>query len=439
MENIVAKDVFLIINSSHLNIIKEIKEKLLEYDIKLNIYKKDDDIKRLFITDTIVILDNELILDYGYLKQIETLVKMKRAAHIFKLDEVDLTDVKLFFSIDDNEINNYLLNNEDFLLKLVMSLKTFKRNYHVNYAMLDRKYSKDLKFIRMLDFILKNKISNKEELKNIVALSSKEFEEYYKIVEKLLIMKMTDSEIKELLPFTYQQVYKKMRVEIKLSAAINELYYQKEYLQTVFNNITVEDLQSQYDEYLDAVKSRNIVDNTFVKILEKLEVIRIVDGEIRNVLKDKDILAIKCFIESKYIKNEKLITNTITDTLFINYVDDIRIRSIKDFHKINKFNITENMDESDIVVTLVTKKSLYDQVFIDNIRKAFELNKKVLFVYVDKCSFNLSIQYLIGMSDIICFWAYKRIDKFFIRYYEVILDILKNEPKKVYSNIVRLK
>lgn len=439
MEKNVTKEVFLIINSCHLNIIKEIKEKLLEFDIELNIYKKDDELKKLFITDTIIVLDNELILDYGYLKQIETLVKMKRAAHIFKLAEVDLTDIKLFFSIDEHEIKNYLTKNQEFLLKLVMSLKTFKRNYHINNVILDKKYSKDIKFIRILDFILKHKITDKEQLKSIVALSSKEFEEYYKIVEKLLILNMTDNDVKELLPFTYQQVYKKMRVEIRLSAAINELYYQKEYLKTLFNGVSVEEFQIQYDEYLNAVKSRCVVDNPFVKILEKLEVIRIVDGEIRNVLKDKEILTIKDFIESKYIKNEKLITNTITGLLFINYVDDIRIRFIKDFHKINKFNITDNIDDSDIVITLVTKKSLYDQVFIDNIRKAFELNKKVLFVYIDKCSFNLSMQYLIGMSDIICYWAYKRIDKFFIRYYEVILDILKNEPKQLYSNMVKLK
>ena len=45
MEKYVKKEVFLIINSHHLDIIKKIKEKLLEYDINLNIYKKDDDFK----------------------------------------------------------------------------------------------------------------------------------------------------------------------------------------------------------------------------------------------------------------------------------------------------------------------------------------------------------------------------------------------------------
>lgn len=439
MENIVTRDIFLIINSCHLNIIKEIKEKLLEYDIKLNIYKKDDDIKKLLITDTIVILDNELILDYGYLKQIEMLVKMKRAVHIFKLNNVDLTDVKLFFSIDDYNIKNYVINNNDFLVKLIISLKTFKHTYHLKNSILDKKYSKDPKFIKMLEYILKKKIIDKELLKEIVALSTKEFEKYYQIVEILLIMFMNNNDVKELLPFIYNQVYKKIRTEINLSTAINELYYQKNYLKDFFNNMTVEQLQEQYDAYINAVNLRYLINNPFIDVLEKIEVIRITDGEIRNVLKEREILKIKEFIESKYIKNERLITNIITDTLFINYVDDIRIRQINDFHKMNSFNIINNIENSDIVITLVTKKGLYNQMFLDNIRKSIELKKKVLFVYIDKCNFNLSIQYLIGMSDTMCYWAYKRIDKFFIRYYEVILEISKNESKQIYSNIVRLK
>ena len=59
MEKYVKKEVFLIINSHHLDIIKKIKEKLLEYDINLNIYKKDDDFKKLLKTDTIIIFDDE--------------------------------------------------------------------------------------------------------------------------------------------------------------------------------------------------------------------------------------------------------------------------------------------------------------------------------------------------------------------------------------------
>ena len=52
MEKYVKKEVFLIINSHHLDIIKKIKEKLLEYDINLNIYKKDDDFKKLLKNST---------------------------------------------------------------------------------------------------------------------------------------------------------------------------------------------------------------------------------------------------------------------------------------------------------------------------------------------------------------------------------------------------
>ena len=103
--------------------------------------------------------------------------------------------------------------------------------------------------VNLLDYIIKQKITDENKLKELVALSTKEFNEYFEIVNKLLILKMNENQIKEFLPSLYQQVYKKVRYELKVNAVINELYYQKNYIENLFKDINVEELNLQYEEY----------------------------------------------------------------------------------------------------------------------------------------------------------------------------------------------
>lgn len=439
MEKYVTKEVFLIINSHHLNIIKEIKEQLLKFDIKLNIFKKDDDFRKLLKTDTIVVFDNELVLDYGYIQIIEKLSRMNRALHLFKLKDVDVSDIKLFFSFDNVEFNDYIEGDEKFLFDLIFKLKTFKLNYHIVNSLIDKKYSKDTKMVNLLDYILKQKITDENKLKELVALSSKEFDEYYSIVKKLYILEMTELQVRDFLPCLYQQVFKKIRYELKVNAVINELYFQKSYIESLFKDTTLEEFNMQYQEYLDAVNNRSECMNLFVGLLYKLEVIRIVDCEIRNVLKDKEILLIKQFIENKYLLKEKIDKSQIEDKIYLNYVSDFRIRAFLDFHRINKYNMTDSLSEADIVITLITKKAKNDELFLEIIRNAVILKKKVLFIYIDKCDLNLAMQYLIAFGDDMYYWAYKRVDVFFDRYKEMIEKISLSKYKEPNSNIVKLR
>lgn len=439
MHKYIEKDVFIIINHYQLGIIKEIKEKLREYHINLNIYRKDEEFKKLLSTDTIVVFDKELLLDYGYLKHIESLVRMKRAVHLYKLDNIDISDLTLFFNVCDIDVKLYQENNSLFLMKLVLSLKTFQTKYHNQNYNIDKMFSKDRNFICLLEFYLKENIKDKEYLKELLPLSKKEFDDYFGLLEKLLIPHMNILQLKELLPFTYQQVFKKTRYEFKLNNVINEMYYEKEYLMMMLEGITVNELNRQYDEYLDAVLQRDVINNTFITILHKLEVIRIVDGEIRNVLSNKDINSIKMFLENKFLKDIKEEKVLIDKKLCLNYVDDIRIRSFFDFHKTNKHNMVKSIIDADIVISLISKKSIVSMEFLNNIKYAVDLNKKLLFIYLDKCDLSISIKYLIGFSDNMCYWAYKRIDTFFNKYLEKLNNISSEENKEIRSNIVRLK
>ena len=439
MQKYMDKEVFLIINCRHLNIIKEIKEKLLEYEIKLNIFKKDDEFKKLLATDTIVILDNELLLDYGYLKHIESLVRMKRAVHLYKLKEVDLNDLSLFFNIEQVNMNDYIVNNYDCLIKLILSLKTFQIKYYHQNINVDKMYSKDQNFISLIEFYLKNKITDKNYLNELLPLSSNEFEYSYRLMERLLIPKMTLLQMSEMLPFIYHQVFKKKRYELKFNNVVNEIYYEKEYLELMLSNISLEEFNNEYLSYLNAVKQRSSINNTFTTILHKLEVIRIVDGEIRNVLSEKEIKKIKHFLEDKFIKKETINQTIIKDNIYLNYLSDIKVKSFLDFHKKQQHNIIDNILYADIVITLITKKALLNNEFITNIKLSIELNKKVLFIYLDKCNLSTSLQYLIGFSDTMCYWAYNRIDTFFDKYKAKIIYISNNEIKEIRSNIVKLK
>ena len=96
------------------------------------------------------------------------------------------------------------------------------------------------------------------------------------------------------------------------------------------------------EEYLNAVKNRSVDMNLFIGLLYKLEVIRIVDHEIRSVLNEKEVLLIKKFIENKYLLKEKNDCNNIIEPIYLNYVSDFRIRAFTDFHRINKYNITND-------------------------------------------------------------------------------------------------
>ena len=340
MNKYLEKEIFLIINIRYLNIIKEIKGKLFKYDINVNIFRKDEDFKKLLSTDTIVILDKELLLDYRYLKHIESLIKMKRAIHIYKLPDVDISDLNFFFDIDNLNISNYLENNEDYLIKLILSLKTFQISYRTHYTNADKIYSKDAGFICLLEFYLKNKITDKNKLYELLPLSKNEFDYNYKLMEKLLINKMSIQQFSEMLPFIYHQVFKKTRYELKLNTVINEMYYEKEYLTLVLSDTSVQQLNEEYHMYLTAIKERTSINNTFTTILHKLGVIRIVDGEIRNILSEKDINKIKMFLETKFIKKETTEQLIFKDQIYLNYIDDFRIKNFIDFHKTNNLTIT---------------------------------------------------------------------------------------------------
>ena len=141
----------------------------------------------------------------------------------------------------------------------------------------------------------------------------------------------------------------------------------------------------------------------------------------------------------KSLLKEKNDCSNITEKVYLNYVSDFRIRAFTDFHRINKYNITNSLNEAELVISLITKKAISDEEFLDNIKTAILEHKKVLFIYLDKCSFNLAMQYLIAFGDDMYYWAYKRVDVFFDRYKDMIERIVKNEYKVPNSNIVKLK
>ena len=108
------------------------------------------------------------------------------------------------------------------------------------------------------------------------------------------------------------------------------------------------------------------------------EVIRIVDGEIRNVLSEKEIKKIKHFLEDKFIKKETINQTIIKDNIYLNYLSDIKVKSFLDFHKKQQHNIIDNILDADIVITLITKKALLNNEFITNINLLTSRTKNVV-------------------------------------------------------------
>ena len=176
------KEVFLIINHRRLDLIKEIKQELLKFKINVKIYSKDDTLKSVLSVDTIVVLDNELMLDHQILALIEQLVLRKRAVHLFKLSEVDVEDLLLFFQIDKSyPIRVYAPKQEKFFINLIFSLKVFKAAYYYENRSIDRICAQDPNFIKMLDCLINHQITAKEKVLEMVPISSKEFLHYESI------------------------------------------------------------------------------------------------------------------------------------------------------------------------------------------------------------------------------------------------------------------
>lgn len=436
MANKIQNEIFLIINRTRLDIIKEIKQQLLNYNLKVKIYQSEDSLKSLLTGDIIVILDNELMLNHEILSIIEHLVLKRRAVHLFKLENVDVDDLKVFFNIDKNyTIKEYNPNQENFFMDLILSLKTFKSYYNSLNRTLDRICSKDKNFIKIFSCYINDNIKEKEQILDLVPISTKEYFHYKNIFNSLYIYNMTKEQLKEYLPISYSQVFVKPRNKITLNDVFNKIYFMKDELDKLLENISIDELNYQYKALIEAIKLKKLIDNLIIKLFKELGLIRIIDNEIKSIFPEKDLFKIKTYLENKFLNHDLILHKTINEQIYINYCFEHRLNLFNDFHRQSKLLITNNLKESDIVVSLVTTKSLLDKKFNEILLEAAKLNKKMLLVYLDKCELSLHMQYYLNYVDYMCYWAYKRYDVFFQRYFEVLYQISNTAFKEKKSFI----
>lgn len=435
------KEVFLIINHRRLDLIKEIKQELLKFKINVKIYSKDDTLKSVLSVDTIVVLDNELMLDHQILSLIEQLVLRKRAVHLFKLPEVDVEDLLLFFQIDKSyPIRVYNPKQEKFFINLIFSLKLFKAAYYYENRSMDRICAQDPNFIKMLDCLINHKITTKEKVLEMVPISSKEFLHYESIFKSLYIYEMTQEQIKEFLPVSFQKIFIKTHDRITINDIFNKLYFMIDDLTNTLSNMTITEFNYQFEMLQEAIKNNSTVNNPLVILFTQLGLIRIVDGEIKNLFKDKDLISIKQYLEAKFIKKEQVVIDEFSEGIYLNYCRDHRINLFNDYHKSKNIKVSDSLNDADIVVSLVTTKAVVDSKFNKTLLDALNLNKKLLVIYLDKCNLSIHMQYHVNYADDMCYWSYKRYDVFFERYFEY-LKKLSNETNKVkhYMNALDIK
>lgn len=435
------KEVFLIINHRRLEIIKEIKQQFLKFNIAIKIYSKDDSLKSILSQDTIVILDNELMLDHQILSLIEHLVLRKRAIHLFKLPDVDVEDLLLFFQIGNSyPIKVYNPNQERFFIDLIFSLKVFKSAYCYKNRTMDRICAQDPNFIKMLDCLINHQITIKEKVLEVVPISTKEFSHYETIFKSLYIYDMTQEQIKEFLPVSFQKIFIKKRDRITINDIFNKLYFMIDELTITLSNMSIIEFNNQFDQLLNAIKNNSFINNTLVVLFNQLGLIRIIDGEIKNLFKEKELFSIKQYLENKFIKKEQVTIDELKDTVYLNYCKDHRLNLFNDYHKTKNIKVVNSLQDADIVVSLVTTKAVIDSEFNKTLLDAVKLNKKILVIYLDKCNLSIHMQYHVKYADDMCYWSYKRYDVFFERYFEYLNKLSKEELRvKHYVNALEIK
>ena len=421
----------------------ELENILKDNEIKLiKVFNKYDKKTLLLATDIIIILDDEIILNNEFIETIHWLICQNRRYILFKWKGTDVTEIYDFLKLPPNkEIKDYK-TNDNFLFNLLLSLNSY---YLLNFNLYnknDKELSQDVYFIKFLDYYVNYNIINEVQIRMLLPITSNEYEKYRKYITYFKMDKMNDVLLVKYFPNCYKQIYNKKNKELDIYTLIEQITSLKDQITIILNNITFETLNIEFKNTYTALRENKKIDNHFVKILILLNAVRIIDNEMYAAVSMKCIKEIKNYLSMPFTLKNKIKLDITKEQFYILKPKQFneKIENIKDINKYFNIYSTNEILLSTFVIVYVTKESVNDLSFLENLKIAIYNKKKILIIYIEKCNFNLELEYLIKYYDDMYYWAYNRMDIFYEKYLLKIDKIIKsNYIDNQVSMIVNLK
>ena len=408
--------VYLLSNKKFDYAIIELENCLKENEIKLiKVFNKYDKKSLLLATDIIIILDEEIILNNEFIETIHWLICQNRRYILLKWKGTDVTEIYDFLKLlKYKEITDYK-TNDDFLFNLLLSLNSYYlKNFNI-YNKNDKELSQDVYFIKFLDYYVNYNIINETQIRMLLPITSKEYEKYRMYITYFKMDKMNDIHLVKYFPNCYKQIYNKKNKELDIYTIIEQMTSLKEQIILILNNISHETLNIEFKNTYDALRENKIINNHFVKVLILLKAVRIVDNEMYAAVSMKCIKEIKNYLDMPFTLKNKIKLDITNEQFYIlkPTQPNEKIESINDINK--HFDIYSNKEIrlSTFVIAYITKDSVNDLNFLENLKTAIYNKKRILIIYIEKCNFNLELEYLTKYYDDMYYWAYNRMDIFY--------------------------
>lgn len=403
--------------------------------------------------DVIFLLTDELLLKNEFQDLLSIVLLHHKNYFAFNTEPLFVDDLNNYFSINQNFKFTEFNQSVNFLYHLLFSLIAFKSIYKQKYQNLEKQYANDKKLILFLKYLIYYNIYKQEDILKVLKITKNEYLKYYNILKQLLVINEEKDEIvilnedliSQYLPNMYKEIFKKNHDEIDIYKIFNNIFLNYQKINEFLNNFSISKIDNQFQQIYDAYRNHLFIKNELINIFELIEVVRILDDEIIFNIPFKDILKIKNYLRDNTNISKSCLQKNKQINIYINYVKDesIHINYFLSWHQRRGFNLVDDINQADIVVSLITSKSIYDEHFLNNIRYSININLKTLYIYIDRIELNLKMQYLIKFYHDMCYWAYKRIDTFYEKYLEQLQIVLEGENQlphtAYYTNITKLK
>lgn len=404
-------------------------------------------------TDIIFILSENIIINDDFIEILNQIIHYHKNFLILYFNDLDIEDLLSFFPNVKN-LNLIKCDKLDLplLTNILFYLNTFKKQYQLLNKEIDKTLKNDIYFVLFLKYLINFKIYKKEDILKVLPITNVEYLKYYKILKDLMIINIYNEEtylldeyyISEYLPLCYKEVFKKNTKQIDLYQIFDNIYNLDEEIKKKLSHLSYEEFNKEFQKLYDSYRNKTIITNRLITVLNELEVLRIIDNNLIFNVSFKDIITVKNYLISILYKNNQsnLIIKNRQIYIYSTNNDDKRIKYFINWHKHHDIIITNDFNNNDLIIFLVTSSNMYNKELLDLIRTSVENKRKILFIYIDKLQLNLKIQYLIKFYPDICYWAYKRIDYFYEKYEEKLTNILdkeiNNKDQNIFLNINKL-
>ncbi len=431
-------DVIILTDIKDLKLANKIKAYLEKeaYIVMINLKFSSECKKSLLNTsDIIILLSDDLINNYDFFEILDWILCLKRRYLILKTSTVDLSDFNLFLPLSKNlKFTSIDLTSPTFFEEIIVLLHSYQERYLLKINCFDRQKMEDEHCLLFLIYLIRLKIYKYYQIRMLINISMSEYFQYLKLFRKLLIIQkinhqviiMKEEVFRQLFGHYYNRCLIKDLKYDNLSNIFKQLFLKVDKIIHILKNVSKADFNDYFEQIYYGYLHHTVVSNQLFDVFKLIKLIDCWDNSFSFNLPIKDVIRVKTFIKNSFIiKNDNRLS---LQNIYINGLNsDLKVSSFKLYHEMLIGNVSLAMSDSTLMINLVSKDSVYNPTFLNKIHLGLNREMKMLFIYLDRCEFSLEMQYLIKDYPDICFWAYHTIDVFFVKYYQLINETIKQE------------